>query len=204
MQPSIRILPCPGEGTRDGALCVLADSRSNMLQYQILFHPCIFSHCENTAHGYIYWPSCLCLKGSCRSIYFSETSSARQGNAQAEAMFVTNSILMGVHHIDGVMEKVLLRPVSPNVTLSVRAMLTNETNTLSSYALTFHSTLPPPLPPAHPPPAPPLPLSLQVNDFPRQAAGNRWSADCTPPFALGWGEGGGGGEQGDGERREGG
>ena len=41
------------KGTRDRVLRFIVDSWSNMLRYQRPLHPCISSHCENTAHGYI-------------------------------------------------------------------------------------------------------------------------------------------------------
>ena len=44
------------KGTRDGILRFLVDPWSNVLRYLRPLHPCIFSHCENTAHGKINWP----------------------------------------------------------------------------------------------------------------------------------------------------
>ena len=44
------------KGTRDGVLRFLVDSRSKVLRCQRLLDPCIFSHCQNTAHGYINRP----------------------------------------------------------------------------------------------------------------------------------------------------
>ena len=81
------------KGTLDGVLRFLVDSWNNTLRYQRPLHPWIFSHCENTAHSYLYKSAlCLCLKVSCRSKYFSEISSGRQDKAQP-AMFVPDSFL---------------------------------------------------------------------------------------------------------------
>ena len=75
------------KGTRNGVLRFFVDSRSNVLRYQRPLHPCIFSHCKDTAHGYINRPFASASKLAAVSKYCSTISSRRHHKAQ-RAMFV--------------------------------------------------------------------------------------------------------------------
>ena len=85
------------KGTRDGVLRFLVDSRSNVLQYQRPLHPCIFSHCENTAHGYINRPFASASK-SAAILNIAQKYRLEDTTKRSEPCLSSNMSAMRVRH----------------------------------------------------------------------------------------------------------
>ena len=90
------------KGTRDGVgtsgcFFFLVDSRSNVLQYQSPLHPCIFSHCENTAHSYINRPFASASKlAAVRNI--AQRYRLEDTTKRSEPCLSSNMSAMRAHH----------------------------------------------------------------------------------------------------------